>query len=332
MKPRTKIPERAEENQKTKPNPPPKEIILKMLLFITIPIIFLTAFIAAVWPFDPTGYAASMADKMHRLDSLETPKIVVVGGSSVAFAIDSAKIEARFGMPVVNLGLHAGLGQAFHTDMLRESVRQGDIIIIAPENYGNPDTLVKDTSLAWSVVESDTRLWNRITRENHKLMLSALPGYFRKGTAAWASNTAKRFIKIKPSCYERYAFNEYGDNVFPRPNLVIDETNLGSYFKAAELSPQMQAYWNEYNDYVLSKGAVLYMSSPPILYEKILIADLQTLQNQLENGLNFPMISQLEDYVKPLEFFFDTGFHLNETGKPLHTEQLISDLSVVLGE
>ena len=52
-------------------------------------------------------FLGALRDKYERLTSLEEPKIVIIGGSSAAFGLDSAVIEEHTGMPVVNFGLYA---------------------------------------------------------------------------------------------------------------------------------------------------------------------------------------------------------------------------------
>ena len=56
------------------------------------------------------NYQASLIDKVERLESIEEPKIVLIGDSNLAFGIDSEKIEEGHGIPVVNMGLHGGFG------------------------------------------------------------------------------------------------------------------------------------------------------------------------------------------------------------------------------
>jgi hypothetical protein len=273
-----------------------------------------------------TEYNASIIDKYNRLRAINEPKIILVGDSNVAFGLDSEKIRQAFNMPVVNFGLHRGLGQTFHSDMIKKHLKEGDIVVIAPAGYEGTDT-VSDCVLAWTAIENYYSLWSGISVKNYKDMLFAYPAYLKRAVWQFIKNEGNK--PIEGTAYARAAFNEYGDNVFPRPECIFDEERYSSYVYSSNLSQQMRQYWNNYNKYVLSKGAVLYMSCPPILSET-LSTDLQFLQNQLNEDLDFPMISQLEDYVYPLEYFYNTSFHLNETGKALRTEQFINDLKIAV--
>ena len=138
-------------------------------------------------------------------------------------------------------------------------------------------------------------------------------------------------LHLKPKFYiQIYCFNEWGDNVFPRPTCVItDEIYAGSAYDFSSLSLPMKQYWNEYNTFVLSQRGKLYMSCPSAIAEKITPEDclsIQTLEVSLKENLEFPVISKLEDYHYPKSWFFDTLFHLNDTGKEARTQQLIVDM------
>ena len=58
---------------------------------------------------DSQNYLMANRDKLHVLSATISPKVVLVGGSNLAFGIDSELISKSLGMPVVNMGLHAGL-------------------------------------------------------------------------------------------------------------------------------------------------------------------------------------------------------------------------------
>ena len=77
---------------------------------------------------------------MMRL-KINEPKIVLVSNSNLAFGIQSDLIEDAFEMPVVNLGLHGGLGNAFHERMPLFNITIGDIIVISHLDYSDDDKI-----------------------------------------------------------------------------------------------------------------------------------------------------------------------------------------------
>ena len=82
--------------------------------------------------FEHTFYGA-LNEKYDRLTGIEDKKLVVIGGSSVAFGYDSALLSQYTGYPTVNFGLYADLGTKLMMELAEDSIGEGDIILLAPE-------------------------------------------------------------------------------------------------------------------------------------------------------------------------------------------------------
>lgn len=122
--------------------------ILKVFLLAFIAFIFpLFVILLKIAPQYTHVYNASFIDKMARLERIKEPKIVLVSNSNLAFGIQSDLIEDALGMPVVNLGLNAALGNAFHERMPLFNLTKGDVIVIAHFDYNDNDT-IPDPELA----------------------------------------------------------------------------------------------------------------------------------------------------------------------------------------
>jgi len=113
-----------------------KIFIIKILLFLVIiaSIITCSLFLIPNKRLKNSSLYADI-DKNRRLDSLPSPKIVFVGGSNIAFGLNSKEIEDSIHLPVVNMGLHAGLGIYFMLNEIRNHVNKGDIVIFSPEYH-----------------------------------------------------------------------------------------------------------------------------------------------------------------------------------------------------
>jgi hypothetical protein len=59
--------------------------------------------------------------------------IGVVGGSTTAFAIDAQMLEKEYGLPVANLGLHAGMGPEACVGLGFAALKKGDTMILSLE-------------------------------------------------------------------------------------------------------------------------------------------------------------------------------------------------------
>jgi len=60
-------------------------------------------------------------------------KVVVYGGSSCTFSLDGKRALDRFGLPLVNCGLGAGMGSTVLTNWALSQLRRGDTLILALE-------------------------------------------------------------------------------------------------------------------------------------------------------------------------------------------------------
>ena len=127
-----------------------KRFILKTALFC---VASFAALVFVCFCFPDVGMKRSMLEvelkKRSVLRDKPGPRIVFVGGSSVAHGIDSKLIEKGLGRPVVNMGLHAGLGICYNMASALPCLHKGDVVFLLPEYsnyydnncYGNMETL-----------------------------------------------------------------------------------------------------------------------------------------------------------------------------------------------
>ena len=137
-----------------------KKVLFFGKLFIVTLLLFVFCF-GVVMPQYTGNYQASMVDKAARLRSVEGPKIVLIGNSNLAFGMDSQMLEEAFSMPVVNMGLHGGVGNVFNEQAARLNVTPGDIYVVCHSNYDDTDA-IKNPELAWITIENHFELYKLI--------------------------------------------------------------------------------------------------------------------------------------------------------------------------
>jgi hypothetical protein len=231
-------------------------------------------------------------------------------------------------MPVVNMGIHAGLGLYFQAEMAKENICENDIVILSPTSFSDSvEKRAEDVRLLWQIAEKRVSLISLFPRENYYPMFIEFPHYVGTGVI---NKTLKYLKKLDPSLppYRYEDFNEYGDNVYAKEETEFKVgEDYGSCFRANKMSDNMINYLNDYNSFVVDKGARFFVVSPPILEMEIDSKEsLNIAQDSIEDGIGKLMISQLSDYVYPINYFYDTGFHLNSVGKCVMTKQVIEDV------
>ena len=294
------------------------KFFLKLLLFACMVI----AYLYHIMPQYEGNYVASLVDKVERLESIEEPKIVLLGNSNLTFGIQSDLIESEIGMPVVNMGLHGGLGNAFHERMAGYNVTAGDIYILCHSSFAD-DGSISDTTLAWVTLENHSKLWKLVHLSEMYSMLKGYPAYLKSCIALYNKNS--NGIYDPGGVYARSAFNSYGD--------ILVERKESEYTFTFTISPPpindiTVDRINELAAWLEAQGAILLVAGYPIGQGELTAPEeeFEEFQRELENRLDCEVISQYTDYMYDYHYFYNTDLHLNSEGAKIRTEQLIEDI------
>lgn len=305
-----------------------KKFLLKILLilFITVFPSFLILFTMA--PQFTHVYNASFIDKIERLESIQEPKIVLVSNSNLAFGIQSDLLEKELNMPVVNLGLHGGLGNAFHERMPLFNLTEGDIIVISHLDYSDDDS-ISDPVLALITVENYFHYWKIFRLKDIPRIVLNIPQYSIKCLIRFLTNGDKE--PIIPTCYSRSSFNQYGDNIYPR-NIEAGES--APYLRHPEVNDVCMNRINSLYEYCSKKGATVVISGAPIIcgLDGFNLEEYEIFQKKVEEKAVCPIISDFTDYIFDKKYFFGSSLHMTNDGAVLRTEQLIKDLKIFLAK
>lgn len=269
------------------------------------------------------SFQAALLDKTERLRSIGEPKIILIGNSNLAFGVDSQRIQEALGMPVVNMGLHGGLGNAFLENMGKLGVSEGDIVVVCHSDYDDDGT-IPDPALAWITVEMHPEFWKLIPAKAIPQMLKAYPSYLYSSAVRFLTGSPKNVPETGTS-YSRAGFNAFGDVcVRGEDSFVFTEGSV----VVPQVGEETTARLNELNRYILSRGANLVVAGYPIGSGEFTPAEAEfdAFEAQLREALDCPVISRFADYFIPYSCFYDTVFHLNDEGVKLRTGQLIADL------
>ena len=307
-----------------------KRFLKKVLLFIfcitALVSAFLVFFFTQISPQYTENYQASIIDKVARLESLESPKIILVGNSNLVYGINSELIQEEMGMPVVNLGLHGGLGNMFHEDMAKLNIGEGDIVVVCHTEYADGNSL-GNPELTWLTIENHRNLWKIIRPDDVGSLLTGLPSYVLKASYYWVTGEADHTVI---NYNQRVMFNEFGDNIYPREERVFE---FGpDVVKVPEINDNFIARINEFYAYCKEKNADLVIAGYPIADGEYTPSkeEYETFGEELEQQLDCEVISDFTDYMFPYDMFFNTYLHLTIEGAEMRSEQLVEDLKQYL--
>ena len=105
-----------------------QKFILRFLLFVFAYIV-LNSVLLFVIPKDNNAYLCEYNKKVHLLKTIPQPRMIFVGGSNIAFGIDSKIISDSLNVNVVDFGLHGGIGIRIPFEDCLNYVHKGDIVI-----------------------------------------------------------------------------------------------------------------------------------------------------------------------------------------------------------
>ena len=291
-------------------------------LFVVAVLLFVFCFYG-VMPQYTENYQASLIDKVKRINEIEGPKIVLVGNSNLVFGIQSEILEEKLGMPVVNMGLHGGVGNCFNEQAAKLNVNKGDIYIICHSNYSDDDK-IKNPELAWVTIENHKELYSYIRKKDMWNMAKAYPSYLRKCIDQWAFSTGN--LENEDPAYRRSSFNEYGDNISYRDK-TVDGTDF-SVVEVPEISDITVERINKLNAEIIEKQATLLIAAYPIAYANDAPGkeEYQVFTKILSDKMDCPVISEFSDYCLDPSYFFNTYLHLTNEGAKVRTELLAADI------
>lgn len=309
-------------------------VMAVILVFAILSLVLLpAAFSIILPPAYSNTFVGALDEKVERLASVEGKKIVVVGGSSVAFGLDSALMEEHLGMPVVNFGLYAAIGTKAMLDLSLPHIGEGDIVILAPETDAQTFSLYFDGKTMWKAIDDDPSLFWDLRGDSKKEMLGNMYAH------AVDKLSASRAEPLDPEgVYNSKSFNAYGDVAYPRPQNVMPmyyDPNTPILLEPSIVSDDFLEYINEYIALCEKRGATVYFSFAPMnaaaLNPDTTEESKLAFVDYLKNNIRCEQISMIDSYILDPAYFYDTNYHLNNVGVVLRTKNLIEDIRFAEG-
>lgn len=271
------------------------------------------------------SYQSLIQDKYEILMNTNEPKIIFVAGSSGTFGLDQNMLEEASGYKVVNLGVHAGFGPIFYSEISKANINEGDIILLAYEYNWYPDDGfdMVGTELIMTGIDNDIELYKYIPARKWPSFLGYIFTYA----------TMKNYYQPPTGIYSREAFDEETTQLVMERKEKMDYEAVKDKFERIDLhdaviSDRSIKYLKEYKKYAEDKGAKVYFVAPPVIKNAVLCSDedFRLFARQEEEKIGIPYISDPSDYLYPEELMYDALYHCNSEGEKVRTSMLIDDL------
>lgn len=279
------------------------------------------------------SYVAAVVDKDRLIRNTPSPRIILVGGSNIAFGIDSKAVHDSLGLGVVNMGLYAMLGLKYMLTQVRPYIKRGDVVVVMPEygqffgDYSEGDNTLS-TALLYTPVDEIpdfVRSFSIVDVVLRPRVETARRSFLRAAAAA-VGREEYFFPKDTNQIYNRHSFNAYGDVVahLDKKGKEPDSIFLRRLPPAKEFNVGMLGDLNSIESKAREEGARAYFMFPSYIDRAYAMnaAAIDTLQKKL-SGMQMPIVGTPRDFVYPGRLMFDSRYHLNAEGRRLRTLEVI---------
>jgi hypothetical protein len=307
---------------------------LRAFFISTLQVILITAMIVGllfmgIRP-DPTHYFAGSLLQTRLLEETPSPRIILIGGSNVSFGLDAELMQKALDVPVVNDGLHAGLGVVPLRE-LEGYIRRGDQIIISLEYsmFSSTDIMEGDPAFLSDWIEYSPGRINYLAHPwkdapgLYATMLQrkinrALNNYLFGGSL---SETRKIFNGTK--------FNANGDFIGHLQEASLARKKIPTVpYSVIDPQDDIFIFLERFEQIAREKGARVYFAAPASRQSNCKATGETALANffkKFEKRLSIPVLTPLQDVCLPDKYFFDTAYHLNAKGREIRTQRLIQN-------
>jgi hypothetical protein len=317
--------------------------------------VFVSALVVVLIVPDGNDYALATRDKHRNLGLNTGRKIVFVGGSNLAYGLDSSLIAKQCGTHVVNMGMNGYLGVRFMLEEIKENLRPSDQVVISLEYdsyYKSPEGSGTDLLMIAKARPASLR---HMTPRQLSSVAQAVPfGAQQKarrvlrGVVGKARRWARNLVIGQPSrsspepmseelragifinSIESYAgFNEYGDLTRHLGVKWPYEREDGINLTTTQIDRDVIAVLRSFSEEMKQRGVTVLIIHGPVIqsfYDRHRDS-IQRLQSLLTEAMPEHVASSPERYVFPEPLFFDTVYHLTAPGRTMRTQQVLADIS-----
>ena len=170
------------------------KIILALLFVAALPLgLLLTGM--ALPSYYQEAYYAELGDMYDRLYETEGKKIVIVGGSNVAFGLNGQLLEeilAANGQDytVCPFGLYAAVGTSAMLDLSADALGEGDVVILAVEPGDETMSTYFGATAFWKCVEEAPEMLTKLNGTKTSAMVGNYMTYLQERISIYVGVSA----------------------------------------------------------------------------------------------------------------------------------------------
>lgn len=302
---------------------------ISFILFILLmTILYFNLSIHKMNIYQKVAYGKGLEKKFQKLESINSNKIVITGGSNINFGIDSDLIENRLGIPTINMGLHASFKSYIYIETVIPYLKKGDLLLIS--------------------CEYDTKLYGaskEVTNYFGYMPFKAKFPVYKNLKAI--SPLLKNYTKISQENIINYNFKKqlvsrggvYSYDAFKNDNLYEDKINyemtdkMYNSFTRRKLIPnndiELITYFKDLKNKLSQLGVEVLFVIPASAKNRLSKEESINFYKNLSSKTNIKLLSE-RTYLYPKDSMLNSEYHLNKKGRKDRSIKVYKDLAITL--
>jgi hypothetical protein len=274
------------------------------------------------------------------------PKLVLLGGSSTLFGIKASVLESELGVPVINCGLHAGLGMACILREGKKMLRPGDTVMLIPEYE------------LLSFGEKNRREWAAITYLDFMLsrdidyysalpiddqieiaLMTPLDRILSGIRGKWSPEQIMPAFEYNP--YDSLWLDDHGDmtghRVALRPAVSVDRDQRVCEVLVKGISPDAEGFVliSEFKRWAKANRVRVMAGFPNMIHRKEYDSGMaDNVESKLKQYFlkeEIHVVGGMREVLLPQVDFFDTIYHPTEEASITRSMKLAFQLRPLIG-
>lgn len=279
--------------------------------------------------FDPrskNAYIATIIDKAKLLDSIPSPRLVLMSGSSMAFGVDSDTLEKILGLPVVNAALHFNFGSRYMTEELKTYLKKGDIVLITLEYMVTSEGKSEEQLIAADFFPPSKKWihFSSITEQISAYSVHRLTDCrLMIGEALNDSRSKPISIADTTSIFYRNCFSSKGD-ILCHLNNPPTKVVYPALSSEQDFTQQIKDL-NDFYEFAQKKGAKVLFTFPCLAQRSFEENSnvIKKLTDEISSQLKIPILGTPENALMDDALFYDNAYHPNAKGRAIFTNRLL---------
>ncbi len=266
--------------------------------------------------------------KVALAQTIESPKLIVTGGSGAHYTINAEVLEAELGLPVINMGIDGPVGLNLILPSILPQVERGDTVLLIPEYLLlNHENGLGERSGAFALATGQPLTGDIPPKQLvQNVLMLGVPSM----RAVVKSSTDLATLGRVTGYYD--------DPLTPQGDPTVTKTRTGEWWQMKIKQPATPHSLDriaEFRREVEAKGATLLLALPWVY------ADGNDLETQNNVQITAKALAEIAPVVYDSEtfniqsnasLFADTHYHLMPEARRLRSHTLVQQIQPLLAD